>query len=169
MTIGPPDWRMILELSGLLCLAGGGWLAAVLILFPRAFLSRFPAEVQAAVPPLTHREKAVAWIVTIPFLLLLAGLPALAAWRTQAARNGEASPADLFIAACAVWQIFNLFDWLVLDELLIGVFRPRSLRLPGAERIEMRFDRRLHAVEFLKGCLNGAVYAALVAFLFTVL
>jgi hypothetical protein len=69
----------------------------------------------------------------------------------------------LFVAAYSVWMMFNLCDWLVLDEICIGLLKPRWLVLPGAEHIPLRFDHAQHARDFAKGAAGGAVISVLVA------
>ena len=163
MTAAAPDWRVILEYGGWLCLGGGVLLSVLVWTFPRVFLKRFPAEVQAAVAPLSRREKLIGWIAGVPFLVMLVLFPTLASLQVDASQGGEAGFAALFTTAYGVWMVFNLFDWLVLDIALIGWLRPKSLRLKGAEHVGLRFDHRKHAADFVRGSVMGAVLAGVIA------
>src|SRR5438045_7575313 len=54
--------------------------------------------------------------------------------------------------------IFNLFDAVVLDWLIITVCKPRFVILPGAEGMEYLFhDYRKHLTDFLKGMVFSVV------------
>jgi len=156
-----PDWDLVLPTGAALCLAAGGYLIALLRLWPRAFLRRFPPEVQASVPPLSARERRLASISSVPLILMLVGFPARAAWQAYGA--DQATFLTSFCAAYAVWMAFNLVDWLIVDELIIGVLRPSWLILPGAEHVPLHFDHWEHAAAFLKGSVMGAVVAVVTA------
>jgi hypothetical protein len=157
------DWIATLQIGGLFCLCAGGWLMALLRLWPRVFLRRYPPEVRAVVSPLSPAERRLGWLVGLPLFAMLIGFPAWAALTVDRAHTGEAGIPTLFAAAFSVWMMFNLFDWLVLDEICIGLLRPRWLVLPGAEHMPMRFDHAEHARAFIKGTVGGAVLSAAVA------
>jgi hypothetical protein len=157
------DWIVTLEIGGLFCLFAGGWLMLVLRLWPRVFLRRYPEEIRAAVSPLSAKERMLGWVIGLPFFAMLVGFPTWAARAMDASHAGDAMFLTLFTAAFTVWMMFNLFDWLVLDELWIGRLRPRWLVLPGTEHIPMSFHHAEHAVAFVKGTIGGAAVAAVVA------
>jgi hypothetical protein len=144
-----------------MCLVAGGYLLLLLRLWPRVFLRRYPEAVRKGVPPLSSRERTIGFVVTIPFLLSLLAFPAWASFRM--ARDSTAGYAGLFLAAYLTWTAFNLFDWLVLDELVIGLGRPSWLVLKGAEHVPMTFDHVEHAIAFAKGAVGGVIVSAAVA------
>lgn len=157
------DWLHIGRAAGAFCLIAGGWLLLILRVWPRLFLRRYPAHLRAVVEPLSKRERLLGLLVGLPLLALLIGFPAWTAAGVDQRHDGNASFPDLFLAAFFTWTAFNLFDWLVLDELLIGLCRPRWLVLKGAEHIPITFSHREHAFAFLKGTVGGAAIAAGVA------
>lgn len=152
----------VLKTGSTMCLLAGGYLLLLLRVWPRGFLRRFPDEVRAAVPPLSPRERILGTLISLPLLLMLLGFPAATAWAFRSGYGFEGFMAPFF-GAYAVWMLFNLFDWLVLDELLLGVLRPGWLVLKGAEHVPLRFDRVGHAVSFLRGSVGGAVVCAVIA------
>ena len=99
-------------------------------------------------------------LVSIPLFLMLLGFPAWTVWMLSSGYGVEGFW-TLFLGAYAVWMMFNLFDWLVLDELLLGYLRPRWLILKGAEHVPLRFDRAAHARSFLNGSVGGAFLCAI--------
>lgn len=157
------DWLQIGQAAGAFCLIAGGWLLVILRVWPRLFLRRFPANLRAVVEPLSKRERLLGLLIGLPLLAMLIGFPAWAAAGVDQRHDGNASLPDLFLAAFSTWTAFNLFDWLILDELLIGLCRPRWLVLKGTEHIPITFNHREHAVAFLKGTVGGAAIAAVVA------
>jgi hypothetical protein len=157
----PQLTRIVLECGGAMCLTAGGYLLLLLRTWPRIFLRRYPAEVRKVVPPLSQRERSIGLAVSIPFLLSLLAFPAWASFRI--AQASAAGYGEMFLAAYLTWTLFNLFDWLVLDELVIGVGRPSWLVLKGAEHVPLTFDHAEHAIAFLKGAVGGAVLSALIA------
>ena len=159
-------WQFILLTGGAMCAAAGGYLLLVLRLWPRVFLRRYPEEVRSAVEPLSPVERALGFIVGLPLLAMLIGFPAGAALHMDTVWNGQAGFLTLFAGAYTVWTLFNLFDWLVLDELLIGVWRPEWLILKGAEDVPLRFDRAEHFRSFLNGSIGGALVCAVIASIF---
>lgn len=144
-----------------MCLMAGGYLLLLLRLWPRVFLRRFPEEVRNAVPPLTSRERGLGFAVTLPLLIMLLGFPVWIAAHLHGL--GVSGFGVLFTASFAVWMMFNLFDWLILDELVVGRLRPSWLVLPGAEQVPLRFDRAEHARSFVKGSVGGVIICALIA------
>jgi len=151
---------VVLECGLAMCLLAGGYLASLLRIWPRVFLRRYPKNVQDAVEPLSSEERKLGFLVSTPFLLCLVGFPTWASYRVS---SSEFTYVDLFLAAYLTWTIFNFFDWLVLDEFLVGYLRPSWLVLAGAEDIPLTFDHKEHALAFVKGALGGLVLCGLIA------
>ena len=152
----------VLQTGGAMCVAAGGYLVLLLRVWPRVFLRRFPEGVRAIVPPLSTRERVLGALVSFPLFAMLLGFPALTAWGLRMEFGAEGFM-SLFFGAYSVWMLFNLFDWLILDELLLGVIRPRWLALEGAEHVPLRFERIEHARSFLRGSLGGGIVCAVIA------
>lgn len=160
---------LVLLTGGAMCLTAGGYLLLLLRLWPRVFLRRFPDEVRAAVAPLSATERLLGTIATLPLLAMLLGFPAWIALRLQEQAGANVGFGTLFAASYTVWMLFNLFDWLILDELVVGVLRPRWLVLKGAEHVPFRFDRAAHARSFLNGAMGGAVVCGVIVALVVLL
>ena len=153
-------WHVVLETSAVICVSAGGWLLLLLRLWPRIFLKRYPVEVRQAVAPLSYTERLFGFFVSLPFLVFLIGVPVWASYRIA---GPDTTFLQLFLAAYLTWTAFNLFDWLILDEYLIGVLRPSWLVLKGAEQIALRFDHSEHALAFVKGAVGGVFICASIA------
>jgi hypothetical protein len=128
---------------------------------PRVFLRHFPKEIREAVPPKTKEEQRMSAV-----LGLLIGVPFTAAlvWRT--ATLGSHSFWDLFGYAFGVLLIFNLFDLLILDWLIVCRLNPHWMVLPGTEHIVVPKQYFHHFKGFLVGTVGlGGVSLAVAALL----
>lgn len=116
---------------------------------------------QAGPPsPATRRRKA-AWtaIMLLALVLLYASLVSEVAARTGSGWSAIFSTS--FGAALIAFELFNLFDALVLD-LALAYFKPRWALLPGVDPTPLD-DPRWHLRNFLLGVVMGLPFAALVA------
>lgn len=156
-----PFWQVVLEVGGVMCLIAGGYLLLLLRIWPRVFLRRYPENIRQAVEPLSPRERSIGFAVSLPFIVALLAFPTWAGSRI--AIDSNSGFGDIYWASYATWMIFNIFDWLVLDELVIGLGRPSWLVLPGTAHIPLTFDHSEHAIAFAKGSLGGAVLSFLIA------
>jgi hypothetical protein len=127
---------------------------------PRLMLRSYPKDVQAAVPPQTAAEKRQTLFWGIPFWLGLLGFPMAAAFAAKAAHSGLL---EIFLSAAGVILLFNLFDWLIVDWLIVCTITPRFMVLPGTEGMAGYKNYGMH----FRGFLIGAVLAALLGFLIT--
>jgi len=154
-------WRVVVDCGIAMSLISGGYLLLLLRIWPRVFIKRFPIEIQNAVAPLSPRERVFGFAASVPLLVSLIAFPAWASIRMAA--NLDAEFSILFWAAFLTWMAFNLFDWLVLDELVIGIGRPSWLVLKGAEQIPLTFNHKEHALAFLNGTIAGVVLSMIIA------
>ncbi|MGA7729984.1 MAG: hypothetical protein WCD37_01795, partial [Chloroflexia bacterium] len=67
--------------------------------------------------------------------------------------------------AYAVWLVFNLFDLLVLDYLILIGLNPRFAVLAGTEGMPSYRDIRHPFLGFLKGLVVGLIPSLLIALL----
>lgn len=148
--------------GALLSVAASALLMITLRLNPRLLIKHFPKEMREAVPPLTPAESRTGRLIGLLLVALLAGGP-LVSTLAMAHAAPDTTFADRALHAFVVGMVFNLADWLVLDEFWLGLFRPRWAIPPGAEHIPVRFEHGRHARGFLTGTLAFAVFALLIA------
>lgn len=133
---------------------------------PRMVMQDYPPPIKALVPPKTGREKRLALLFGLPFLLVLLIYPLYAAFDYQAQAGGGAGFLPLLLYAFGITFAFNLWDWLILDWLLFCTLTPRFLVLPGTEGHPAYKDYAFHFRAFLIGMvfclLMGLVTAAAV-------
>jgi hypothetical protein len=132
--------------GALLSLVGSTYLLVLLRFNPRIFLRHYPKEIREVVPPKSAKERRMSIL-----LGLLIGVPftSVLLWRT--ATLGSHSFWDLFAYAFGVLFIFNLVDLVVLDWLILCMFKPRWGIMPGAEHIVIPKPYLHHFKGFLIG------------------
>jgi hypothetical protein len=168
-----PFWTAVAVDGAVLSLAVGAVILGSLAYNPRLWINDAPARVRQLAAPLTPAERRDRMIVGIVFLLTVIGLTMWSAARL-AARHGEPLP---FMTALAhflgVFFIFNLFDLVVIDWLVVLVLRPaflRRLSVPELAYEETVGGYAYHFRAFLKGMgviVVLSLIAAAMSILFT--
>ena len=131
-----------------------------LYLNPRLWMHDYPADMRAKVPPLTRREKQVQLVVTVLFLAAGVGALVWAGTRLLAANGGQVTFLTAYVHIFLVLNIFNVFDAVVLDYLLIARLKPKFVMMPGTAGMEYLFeDWGMHLRNYLKGIVVCAVLA----------
>jgi hypothetical protein len=133
---------------------------------PRLWLQDYPKVVQAKVPPMSQQEKFQQRLMMVPFLLLMLGVPFISVMMVKAVNGGTISFPFAYLTAAGVLQVFNLFDAVVLDYLILTQMKPNFAIIPGTTREEslvvgMGFQVR----NFLKGIIICSVLSLPIAFL----
>ncbi|MFN8580190.1 MAG: hypothetical protein U0163_04330 [Gemmatimonadaceae bacterium] len=147
----------------ILSLVASAWLLMVLAINPRLMLQDFPKDIQGMVPPKTEREKRTSVVLGVPLLVILFAIPLASTWSLKQSALAATSFAALAVHAFAVGFMFNLFDLLVLDWLIVCAITPKFLVVPGSEGAAGYKDYLFHVRGLLVGTGGGVVLALLVA------
>lgn len=158
-------------------LLSGGLLSAILSLLifaslaynPRLWLHDAPQAMQDAVPPLTKREKRDRLLLSVPFFAVLILIPVLSVLSVEAALGRSLSFAEAFVHLYTVWMVFNLVDLLLLDWLVVVMWHPQRLQIPGTQHLIHLNSYADHFRGFLIGVVLGVVFSAVLGALLTVL
>lgn len=169
----PDRWKQIRnELSGEQLLRDGAVLCGVigplvmgsLYYNPEMWLQDYPPDVRAKYGPPrrpgTRRQQA---IVAGPMVLLVLLWPVRSTRRRRANNGGRLSFPAAFLHAAGILGLFNLFDAIVLDYLILTRLQPRFAILPGTEGMAGYQDLGLQARAFLKGNLFVLVAGLIIA------
>jgi uncharacterized membrane protein AbrB (regulator of aidB expression) len=105
-----------------------------------------PADGQAAASDPQLQRKALA----VPVLLVMVGALAAAVWSLPST-GLTPTFGTVFICAFLVAFVFNVFDLLVIDWLLVVAWHPAWFIPPGTEGDAANRDIRFHFKGFLKG------------------
>jgi hypothetical protein len=145
----------------LLSLAMGAIIIASLVYNPRIWLQDYPEAVRKLVPPLNDAEKRAQRVMMVPFLLLFLVGPYLSTTALRAENGGLLPFAVAYLNTFLVLNIFNLFDAVVIDLLMLTVVKPRFMILPGTTLADYgwMYDWGMHLRNYLKGVVGAAVLA----------
>ena len=154
------DGKAILLHGGAIALAASALILLALRLNPRLFLKHFPRKVIEAQPPLSRAETAAGYWLALPLFLVLVGGPIASTLIVAGGKGTPQDPLSLWVHAFLVGMVFNLFDWIVLDEGLLGIGTPRWALPPGVTLEDVTpFEHGRHFADFLKGVIFCAVVA----------
>jgi hypothetical protein len=165
-----PDWAAIAFDGVVLCAALGVVILGSLAYNPRLWLNDAPPRTRALAAPLNGRERRDRNVVGVLFLLALVGATAWSAARLIRLHGATLSFATAFRHYLGVFFLFNLFDLLVIDWLVLLVLRPAflsRLSAPGLTYEETVGGYGYHFIAFLKGMafiLALSLLAATVAY-----
>ena len=147
------DTGRVLRDGALLSIAAAAVIMGTLRANPRLFLRHFPETVRRAQPALSAAEKRAGRLVGVTLIGLLAIVPV---WSARAA-EASYGPGATLVHAFLVGMAANLTDWLILDELWLGLGRPLWALPPGVTLADVPFDHWQHARGFLVGTLLCAL------------
>ena len=145
----------------------GFFLALILglaIYNPRLFLNKsdVPADIFAAVPPKTEKEKRQSKWLGIPLFLLLIGGPLYSTY-TLSLQNPGLSFFPLFWHAFLVLLMPTLGDLFLVDWLLLNTLTPRFFVYPGTEGFAGYKDYGFHLKAHLRFFPMLPIGAAIIA------
>jgi hypothetical protein len=135
---------------------------------PRMWLHDMPPDIQAMVPPKTEAEQRLTTLLGVPFILTFFGLLVLMTWRLKATLGSDFTLLHGWLYAYKLFFGFNLWDLVVIDWIGTSLIDPQHPSIPGTEGAAGYRDYAFHFYGFLKGCVMGAVAAALIAAIVTV-
>jgi hypothetical protein len=147
-------------------------LSAVIVLSlfynPRIWINDAPPRVRQLAPPLTPDERRARSFVGVLFLLTLAAVPTWSAAKLLSRHGAALSLGKAFSHFAGVLLVFNLFDLLIIDWLVLLVLRPRAFRLsvPGLSYEETVGGYAYHFRGFILG-LGFVAIGGLIAALAT--
>lgn len=113
-------------------------------------------ELLGPMPPATRRRRAV-W-----GLLMLFGLVGLAVRLMTAGLPATAGIGDRLLAAYVMFEVFNLYDALVIDIGVILLWAPDWAFAPGTKGHPALRDWRFHVRAYLVGVVAGLPFAGIV-------
>lgn len=125
---------------------------------PELMLRSYPPDIKARYGPARPETLRQRRVLLLVLLLLLTGVFGSAVAQLPTVTFGSA-----FLCALIVMMTFNLYDLVVLDWLLFGLFLPKWAILPGTEGMDGYKDYGFAFRGFLKGCVISVVIGLIVA------
>ena len=122
----------------------------------------YPEAVKAKVPPQTRRERAIAGVVGVPFLLFALAWPAYSVLALKGRLGGAVPFGDAFVHLLLMVASITVGDLVILDWFIISKVTPGFVVIPGSE-VEDYKDFSHHYWGHLKGTIVMVVLCAAVA------
>jgi hypothetical protein len=166
------DWYRLLHgalVNGLILslllttLAGMGGVVAL-----DMFVDKYPPDIQQKHGPMSPRAARLRPYFAALFFIPVLLVPLVGLLRLQR-EVGPIGFWQAFAYAGVSVLVFDLFDLIILDWLLLCTLQPRFMVLPGTEGMPGYRDYRFHFIGFLKGLGFAVMASLLVAILWTVL
>lgn len=156
-------FTQLLLYGGLLCLLMSIMIFGSLYYNPRLWLQDYPQAIKDRVAPNTPAEKRLQMVLMVPFLLSFIGIPFLAMQQLEAA-GYTVDFLTAFIGVALILNLFNLFDAVVIDLLILTLMEPKFIVIPGAEGMEYTYrDWPFQIRNFLKGIVISTVFSLPIA------
>lgn len=135
----------------------------LLFINPEMWLDDYPPDIRAKFGPMSAKAKRLKWAAGILVLGFFFGTVIVAASRWMQAHPAQFTFGELFWSSFLIFNLFNLFDLLVLDWLIFVTIQPRIAILPGTEGAAGYKDYAFHFFASLKGMVGSLVVSAAVA------
>lgn len=135
---------------------------------PRVWgFSDYPKEIIQKVPPQTEKEKNLARIIYIPFLLFGLGFPIISTLILEnQIYEGRIDFIGAFLNIFIILMFGNIFDLIILDLIIVGTITPKFVIIKGTEEMkdaEYKDFRISHAIAHLKGTILLAFISIAIA------
>ena len=138
-------------------------------LSPRIWaFSDYPKAITDSVEPQTKRERKIAFVTGIPFIILMIVYPLMSTLAFEISSGGVITIIDAFLNAFGVLMIGNLADWLFLDMIIVGTWTPDWVIIPGTEKMKdtaYKSFRKEHTVGHLYGTIAMALISLVIAWI----
>ncbi|MEM7077833.1 MAG: hypothetical protein AAF513_04300 [Pseudomonadota bacterium] len=153
------DLGLLLLDGAVLCLFIGMLVAGSFARAPRMWLRDLPADIQSRTAPMTHAEVRSAQLIGVVIVSLL-----FCGQVVSTLRYGfEHGYLLALLHAYLLFQIFNFFDFLVIDCGIMLAIDPADPPIEGTAHAAGYRNFVFHALASLKGLLLGLPFAALAA------
>ncbi|MHA2226739.1 MAG: hypothetical protein ACXAC8_16120 [Candidatus Hodarchaeales archaeon] len=93
----------------------------------------YPDSIKEKVPPQTKRERTIAGIVALPWLVFIVGFPLASTFSLKAQLEGEIPFEIAFLNVFVLVFFFFISDMVILDWFIISKITPQFVIIPGTE------------------------------------
>jgi len=154
----------------LYAMIGTGYLFLIILtLSPRVWgYQDYSDAIKEKVPPQTRKERTLAGIIGVPWLVFMFGFPLVSTYLLKAQLGGEISFGMAFLNVFVLACFLTFGDLVILDWLIISKITPRFVMIPGTEKEDYKdfsHHYKAHAKATIPLLLLCVVYAAIMAFL----
>ncbi|MEM9495782.1 MAG: hypothetical protein AAGA09_07240 [Pseudomonadota bacterium] len=151
------DLKLLLTDGSVICLIVGALVAVSFCWRPRIWLRDLPRDIQEMAAPMTPGERRSVAIIGLLIVGMLFSGVVISTLRFGFAHGVLAA----LLHAYLIFQLFNLFDLVVLDWGMMMLIDPARPPIAGSENARGYRDFGFHAIKSLKGVVLGAPFAAM--------
>jgi hypothetical protein len=146
---------------------GGGITGYLLLLMvttsPRVWgYQDYPERVNEKVPPKTKRERMMAGVASIPFILFSLAFPVYSVLALRSRVGSRVSFVDAFLHLLILMASVTFGDLVLLDWLVISKITPEFVVIPGSEADDYK-DFSHHYRGHLRAAVVMVIVSALIA------
>ena len=162
------DPEMLLSFSLIHGLIYGGGITGYILLLmattsPRIWgYQDYPERVKEKVPPQTKRERTVAGVFGVPFLLFSLVFPVYSVLELKAQMGGGISFMDAFLHLLILMASVTFGDLVLLDWLIISKITPGFVVIPGSAAEDYK-DFSHHYRSHLRAAVIMVLVSAVIA------
>ena len=92
----------------------------------------YPDEVKNKVPPQTKKEKSLAALIGVPWIIFSIGFPIFSTYTLKASLGHEIPFLIAFFNMAVLLMLVNLGDLVILDWLIVSKITPKFVIIPGS-------------------------------------
>lgn len=130
---------------------------------PEMWLHDAPKEVQEKHGPMSAKARRQRAIFIVPFFAVVIGVPWWALYQLPGATGQPYTFGTIFMTLFVMFMLFNLIDLVVIDWLIVEVWRPNFLRRGRLGALMTRRYYLFHFIGFCKGSVGLTLVSLLVA------
>lgn len=131
------------------------------------FVGDYPPDIQQKYGPMSPKAARLRPYVAMLLFLSVLAIPLLGLFALQSVvLSITFLPA--FVFSSVTLLVFNIYDLIILDWIFFCTIQPRSMVLPGTERMAGYRDYRFHFIGFIKGLGFSFAAGLLIAILWSV-
>ena len=113
----------------------GSLLVMMLTTSPRVWgYADYSEAIKAKVPPQTAKEKRLALIIGIPWMLFVFGFPLFSSYALKSSLGGEIPFWTAFLNVFVLVFLATAGDLVILDWLIVNKITPKFVMIPGTEK-----------------------------------
>jgi len=153
----------VLSHSLLFALIVNGYLLMVMITTsPRVWgYADYSQAIRDKVPPQTTREKRLAWIIGLPWMIFALGFPMVSTYVLKSNLGGEILFGTALLNVIAMVSLATIGDLVLLDWLIVNKITPDFVIIPGTEKADYQ-DFSHH----YKAHARAAIYLVVLSFIY---
>ena len=115
----------------------GTLLLMMLTISPRVWgYADYSEAIKAKIPPQTEREKRLAMIIGLPWMLFTFGFPIFSGYALKAKLGGVIPFWTAFLNMFALTFLATVGDLVILDWLIVNTITPKFVIIPGTEKAD---------------------------------